>query len=128
MNKTKLTCVYLFFDVLAALLTWAGLYFYRKHVGESADLPSIVTSMRMDSKFLLGLLLYPLYWLFFHAFFGYYNKIYRKSRLDELVSTIGVTLLGCLVFFFVFILDDIVTSPNDYVKYLVFLFFCQFLL
>ena len=64
MNKTKLTCVYLFFDVLAALLTWAGLYFYRKHVGESADLPSIVTSMRMDSKFLLGLLLYPLYWLF----------------------------------------------------------------
>ena len=128
MNKTKLTCVYLFFDVLAALITWVGLYMYRKHVGESADLPSILTAMRADSKFWLGLLLYPLYWLFFHAFFGYYNKIYRKSRLDELVTTIGVTLFGCLVFFFVFILDDIVTSPNDYVKYLIFLFFWQFIL
>jgi exopolysaccharide biosynthesis polyprenyl glycosylphosphotransferase len=32
------------------------------------------------------------------------------------------------VFFFVFILDDIVTSPNDYVKYLIFLFFWQFIL
>ena len=128
MNKTKLTCVYLFFDVLAALITWVGLYMYRKHVGESADLPSILIAMRADSKFWLGLLLYPLYWLFFHAFFGYYNKIYRKSRLDELVTTIGVTLFGCLVFFFVFILDDIVTSPNDYVKYLIFLFFWQFIL
>ena len=128
MNKTKLTCVYLLFDVLAALLTWVGLYMYRKHVGESADLQSILISMRADSKFYLGLLLYPLYWLFFHAFFGYYNKIYRKSRLDELVTTFGVTLFGCLVFFFVFILDDIVTSPNDYVKYLIFLFFWQFIL
>lgn len=126
MNKAKLTCVYLFFDLLAALVTWAGLYMYRKHVGESADFATILTAMRADSKFWLGLALYPLYWVFFHAFFGYYNKIYRKSRLDELVTTIGVTLFGCLIFFFVFILDDIVTSPHDYVKYLLFLFFCQF--
>ena len=44
------------------------------------------------------------------------------------MTTIGVTLAGCLVFFFIFILDDIVTSPNDYVKYLLFLFVSQFLL
>ena len=128
MNKTKLTAIYLIFDVLAAILTWVGLYAYRKHVGEAANWSDIVASMQMNSKFWLGLLLYPLYWLFFHAFFGYYNKIFRKSRLDELVTTAGVTLFGCLVFFFIFILDDIVTSPNDYVKYLLFLFFWQFLL
>jgi exopolysaccharide biosynthesis polyprenyl glycosylphosphotransferase len=128
MNKAKLTCVYLFFDLLAALVTWVGLYVYRKHVGESADFATILTAMRADSKFWLGLALYPLYWIFFHAFFGYYNKIYRKSRLDELVTTIGVTLFGCLIFFFVFILDDIVTSPHDYVKYLLFLFSWQLLL
>ncbi len=128
MNKTRLTCIYLIFDVLAAILTWVGLYAYRKHVGEAADMSSIIASLQTNTKFWLGLLLYPLYWLFFHAFFGYYNKIFRKSRLDELVTTIGVTIFGCLVFFFIFILDDIVTSPNDYVKYLLFLFFSQFLL
>lgn len=128
MNKAKLTCVYLFFDVLAALITWVGLYIYRKHVGEQADWPAIAAFMRADSKFWIGFVLYPLYWLFFHAFFGYYNKIYRKSRLDELVTTFGVTLFGCLIFFFFFILDDIVTSPHDYVKYLLFLFLSQFLL
>ena len=128
MNKTKLTCIYLIFDVLAAILTWVGLYAYRKYVGESADLSSIIASLQTNAKFWSGVLLYPLYWLFFHAFFGYYNKIVRKSRLDELVTTIGVTIFGCLVFFFIFILDDIVTSPHDYVKYLLFLFFWQFLL
>ncbi len=128
MNKTKLTCLYLFFDVLAALLTWVSLYIYRKHVGESADFETIMTALRADSKFWLGMLLYPSYWLVIHAFFGYYNKIIRKSRLDELVTTVGVTLFGCLLFFFVFILDDIVTSPHDYLKYLIFLFFTQFLL
>ncbi len=128
MNKTKLTFLYVLFDILAALITWVGLYMYRKHVGEAADFQNILVSMRSDSKFWLGLILYPVYWLFFHAFFGYYNKIYRKSRLDELVTTIGVTLFGCLIFFFIFILDDIVTSPNDYVKYLLFLFSFQFLL
>ena len=128
MNKTKLTCIYLIFDVLAALITWVGLYAYRKHVGEAADWPAIINSVHTNTKFWMGLLLYPIYWLFFHAFFGYYNKIFRKSRLDELVTTFGVTLFGCLVFFFIFILDDIVTSPNDYVKYLLFLFFWQFIL
>ena len=128
MNKTKLLCLYLFLDWLAAAVTWVLLYMYRKHVGESADLQAIMASFRVNSKFWLGLLLYPLGWIFCHAFFGYYNKIWRKSRLDELVTTFGVTLFGCLLFFFVFILDDIITSPMDYVKYLVFLFFWQFLL
>lgn len=128
MNKTKLLCLYLFLDWLAAAVTWVLLYMYRKHVGESADLHAIMASFQVNSKFWLGLLLYPFGWLFCHAFFGYYNKIWRKSRLDELVTTFGVTLFGCLLFFFIFILDDIVTSPMDYVKYLIFLFFWQFLL
>ena len=128
MNKTRLTCVYLLLDFVAALITWVALYMYRKHIGEAASLDAIFAAMRVDSKFWLGLALYPVYWVFIHAFFGYYNKIYRKSRLDELVTTIGVTLFGCLIFFFIFILDDIVTSPNDYVKYLLFLCFWQFML
>jgi len=128
MNKIKLLSLYLFLDWAAAAITWVLLYAYRKHVGEAADWPAILYSMRVNTKFWVGLLVYPLAWLFCHAFFGYYNKIYRKSRLDELVTTFGVTLFGCLLFFFIFILDDIVTSPFDYVKYMLFLFSSQFLL
>lgn len=127
MRKAKLTFLYILFDTLAAIITWVCLYCYRKHVGEMLSLQEILPMMQMDRKFVMGIFLYPVYWIFFHAFFGYYNKIIRKSRLDELFTTIGVTIFGCLLFFFVFILDDIVTSPNDYVKYLLFLFVVQFL-
>lgn len=127
MRKAKLTFIYILFDILAAIITWICLYFYRKHVGEQLSAAEIFSVLQADRKFFLGIALFPIYWLFLHAFFGYYNKIFRKSRLDELVTTFGVTLFGCLIFFFAFILDDIVTSPNDYVKYLIFLFLFQFI-
>lgn len=128
MRKAKQTFLYVLFDTLAAMLTWVGLYCYRKYVGESLSIQEVFQSVHLDRKFFEGLVLYPLYWLFFHAFFGYYNKVFGKSRLEELGTTLAITLFGSLVFFFIFILDDIVNTPNDYVKYLLFLFSAQFLL
>ena len=128
MNKKKLTALYIIFDVIAAAATWVLLYIYRKHVGEGFTFNNIGQAMANDPKFFWGLLLCPIYWLFLHAFIGYYNKIYRKSRLDELLTTFGITLFGALIFFFAFILDDIVSTPRDYGRYMFFLFTCQFLL
>ncbi len=127
MNKQRLTFLYLLFDVLASIITWVLFYIYRKHLGEGLDLQAIGHAMLADAKFFWGLVLCPLYWLFLHDFIGYYNKIYRKSRLNELSTTFGITLFGVLIFFFAFILDDIVTSPKDYVYYMLFLFSFQFL-
>jgi len=128
MNKKRLAFFYLLSDVLAAILSWACFYAFRKHLGEGLDLKQIHLAIQMDGKFLWGILLVPTYWLFLYAIFGYYNKIYRKSRLNELFVTAGVTLFGALIFFFAFILDDIVNVPYDYVRYLLVLFGCQFVL
>lgn len=128
MNKKRLTFLYLLSDFVAAVLAWFCFYAFRKHLGEGLDFQQIMSAIQGDDKFLWGLLAVPAYWLFLFAIFGYYNKIYRKSRLNELFLTFGVTLFGALVFFFAFILDDIVTAPYDYVRYLLFLFGCQFLL
>lgn len=128
MNKRKLTILYLFFDILAAIVTWICFYFYRKNVGESLSVSTTFHFLSNDPKFFLGIVFCPLYWIVLHAFIGYYNKIYRKSRLDELGTTFGITLFGALIFFFAFILDDIVTNPHDYVKYFLFLFSLQFIL
>ncbi|MCQ2284107.1 MAG: sugar transferase [Bacteroidales bacterium] len=128
MNKKRLTALYLIFDVLAAVITWVCLYIYRKSVGESMPFNMIGEAMHNDPKFFWGLVLCPIYWVFLHAFIGYYNKIYRKSRLNELWTTFLITLFGTLIFFFAFILDDIVTTPHDYVRYMLFLFALQFLL
>lgn len=128
MNKKRLLFTYIAFDVLAAIASWVCLYVYRKVVGESMSFGAIGNAMMADPTFFWGLLLAPTFWVFLHAFFGYYNKVYRKSRLNELKTTIGVTIFGVLVFFFLFILDDIVTSPRDYIKYMFCYFTLQFLL
>ncbi|MBO4381501.1 MAG: hypothetical protein J5799_01030, partial [Bacteroidales bacterium] len=127
MNKRRLLFSYIFFDVLAAIISWICLYVYRKIVGESLSFSSIGAAMMADPTFFWGLLLCPAYWVLLHAFIGYYNKVYRKSRMDELVTTFSITLFGVLIFFFFFILDDIVTSPRDYIKYMLFLFAVQFI-
>lgn len=127
MNKKCLTFIYILFDILAAIATWICLYYYRKHVGEGLLAAEIGHAMSVDPKFFIGIAAYPAYWLVLHAFIGgYYNKIYKKSRLAELGGTLGITLLGTLIFFFVFILDDVITVPQDYLKYFLFLFFLQF--
>ncbi len=128
MNKKGLTALYIGFDILASIITWILFYFYRKHIGEDLGLSGILQAISHDPKFFWGLLFCPLYWVFLHALAGCYNKIYRKSRLTELGTTIGITILGALLFFFAFILDDIVTTPQDYVKYMLFLFCWQFIL
>ncbi len=128
MNKKRLLFTYIAFDILAAITSWVCLYVYRKVVGESMSFGAIGNAMMADPTFFWGLLLAPTFWVFLHAFFGYYNKVYRKSRLNELKTTIGVTIFGVLVFFFLFILDDIVTSPRDYIKYMFCYFTLQFLL
>ena len=128
MDKKRLTALYIFFDVLASILAWVCFYFYRKHIGEHLGFSSIIQTLGGDPKFFWGMLLCPIYWVFLHALAGYYNKIYGKSRFSELITTFCISLLGALLFFFAFILDDIVTTPKDYVKYMLFLFFWQFIL
>ena len=128
MNKKRLLFTYIAFDILAAIASWVCLYVYRKVVGESMSFGAIGNAMMADPTFFWGLLLAPTFWVFLHAFFGYYNKVYRKSRLNELKTTIGVTIFGFLFFFFLFILDDIVSSPRDYIKYMFCYFTLQFLL
>lgn len=128
MNRNRLRLLYITTDILAAALTWVLFYIFRKIVGEGADASTIRLAMAGDYKFLLGLFAFPLYWVLLHILSDYYSKVYKKSRLDELVITLSITAIGTLIFFFVFILDDIIKTPNDYIKYFFCLFLCQFIL
>ena len=127
-NKTLLLTYYVVMDVLAAILTWVVFFIYRKYNVDSQVFDQFSALILQDYKFWLGICLGPIYWISLHLFIGYYHNIYRKSRLKELEQTFGITFLGVLLFFFVFILDDIVNSPSDYIKYFFVLFGCQFLL
>jgi exopolysaccharide biosynthesis polyprenyl glycosylphosphotransferase len=128
MNKTRKLFFYVLFDILSAFLTWFIFFIYRKYNIDHSIFEHFTASIFHDSKLYVGMFAIPLYWCFLHTFIGAYSNPFKKSRLRELEITILTTFFGTLIFFFVFILDDIVNRPFDYVKYFLILFFLQFFL
>lgn len=83
-------------DFLAALIAWI-LYFWihRMFAGET---------FQFNLKFIAGLILYPLFWLIFYHLAGAYKNVYYKSRLQEFLITLVVTVIGCAIVFFILLL------------------------
>ena len=125
-NKKRQTFYYVFADALAAVLATACFFISRKYsfFGQSGW-DYVLDQTFQDWKFYLDIVLIPLCWLGFYALCSSYRKIYRKSRLKELFSTIRQVLIGSLILFFVIILDDYIERPTDYIRFFVLLFALQ---
>jgi exopolysaccharide biosynthesis polyprenyl glycosylphosphotransferase len=101
-------------DLLSSSLAWALFFISRKHLlGEPATLQHAVFA---DPKFWWGIILVPLGWLFLYTLLGSYESLYRKSRLNEFITSFFATLLGTTVLFFLLILDDGKQEPSYYYK------------
>lgn len=113
MNKKKQAVIYLLFDFLAAAISWTLFYIYRKEVIEPVkfgyDIP-----LEFTPQYFLGLLVIPSGWLLFYFITGFYNNVYRRSRLLELGQTILTSVIGVTAIFFVLLLDDTVYSYKNY--------------
>lgn len=126
MNNKIHTIRYLAFDTLAASATWCLFFIFRKIHIESKIIGEI--PFTPDKNFYLGLVFIPLFWLLMYYLSGYYKDVYRKSRLKELGETLLITAIGVIIIFFVFILDDTISSYKDYYQSLLFIFSIHFLL
>lgn len=60
----------------------------------------------MPTGFYLGALLYILGWLSLHFLSGAYEVVYHKSGITEILRTLIVSVIGCLVLLFFFILKN----------------------
>lgn len=126
MNKKLLTTKYVIFDYLATSVAWSLFYMYRKtHIEK---LQVVFGELFSDSTFLLGMTLIPMFWISIYYFSGEYRNLYRKSRLQELVSTFKLTLVGSVMLFFALILDDYIVSYKNYYNSFFSLFILQFTL
>lgn len=103
---------YAVIDFFTALLAWACFFFIRRWM-----LGQPVTDggrLLTDNNFWLGIVFIPAGWLILYSLVGTYQKLYKKSRLFEFTSTFVCSLIGCIVLFFVLLLDDV---QNDYSYY-----------
>ncbi|MEP6712098.1 MAG: sugar transferase [Ferruginibacter sp.] len=114
---------YILADIAISIFTWLCFYYLRTKIyGYSFSIPA---------GFYLGLFLYTLGWITLHFISGTYNSLYEKSRLNEFIKTLTVTITGSIFLLFFFILKN----PQDdnrryYVEFfclLVPVFFCTVL-
>ncbi len=124
MNKTLQVVKYVIADLLAATIAWGIFYFYRKAQIESVLFGYV--PFQPDDNFFIGITILPILWVTVYALMGTYNDIYRKSRLKELGQTFIISLIGCLLVFFILLLDDTIISYKSYYSSCVTLFLLQF--
>ncbi len=113
MNKRKQVSVYMFFDALAAALAWSLFFLYRKMYFENGVFINL-EQIRLDQNFWIALLIIPAFWIAFYYIAGFYEDIFRRSRLIDLGQTILTSLIGVTVIFFVLLLDDFISSYKNY--------------
>lgn len=128
MNKKWQVSKYLFFDFLAAAISWTILFIYRKEVIEPKYFGGWDVPFELTTQFYIALFLIPSFWILFYYITGFYKNIYRRSRLLELGQTFSTSLAGVVLIFFVFILDDWIESYKNYYQSTLVLFGVHFTL
>jgi exopolysaccharide biosynthesis polyprenyl glycosylphosphotransferase len=127
MNKRWQTLKYLIFDALSAGLAYGLMFTYRKQIIEPQRFGSDI-SFSYDQAFFTNLSIIVCFWLILYTITGTYRSIYRRSRLKEFLQTFTISLFGCVVLFFMIILDDFIANYKSYYQSLGILFGAHFFL
>ncbi len=125
MNKRKQTIKYILTDFFLATITWMLFNLLRFYEIAQFNFSSLSDYMFFH-QVLSGQVLIPLFWLVIYFFSGYYNKPFGKSRLAELFSTFVSVSIGCVLIFFIVVLNDLPQSFRSYYKLFFALYGMQF--
>lgn len=127
--KEKRSCLqvikYLTLDYFSALVAWFLLFVYRKKIIIS-DITNIDIVAAGEDTMIMGLIFIPVSWLLLYYISGEYNKIYHKSRLKEFGHTLFISVIGVLMLFFAFMLDDDIITYKTYYTSFLYLLGCHF--
>ena len=115
MKRNKSLFIYILSDFLCAALAWSLFFYFRKVNLE--EVPVDFGIFLRDDNFILGVGLIPIGWIILYALADSYHHIYRMSRLTEFIRTFATSILGCLILFFLFIIDDASFYKRGYGSY-----------
>jgi exopolysaccharide biosynthesis polyprenyl glycosylphosphotransferase len=112
---------YILSDYFAALLTSVIFHFSRRILLSE---PVFVNhQLLLNNRFWLGSATIPVGWLLLYGMVGAYTSLYKKSRLDEITST-----FGCTIVFFAIVINDPVKDYHYFYKTYFILLTSQFIL
>lgn len=101
-------------DFVMSNLAWFTYNLVRWHMGAVVGYADLVTYLT-SKMVLLGQLFFPLLMMVTYAFSGYYNNVCRKSRVQELLTTLASSGINTLLIFFLALINDVIgVRANDY--------------
>ncbi len=127
LSESSLVAIYVAADLFVSFVAYSTLYIYRKLYIEPEYFASEKV-LEFDRTYIIASILLPLFWVFSYLLVGLYKDIYRRSRLSEIILTFNSSLLGSILIFFLFFLDDYVIHYKTYYEVFFVYFSTQFLL
>lgn len=125
MNKKIQLIKYVTSDLLSSIVVWTLFYFFRL-IEINLVAPKNIPDFILNHRFLILLWIVPIFWIFIHFLSGYYNQVIRKSRLSELITTFLSSFVGCIILFFILLINDAVQTYTFYYVSFSVLFLTQF--
>ncbi|MCC8119999.1 MAG: sugar transferase [Bacteroidales bacterium] len=106
MQTTKQRSIYILADYLSANVAWFAFNIIRYYtLPYNYGLMTLGGYMSMTTV-LLGQVFFPLMMILLYGISGYYNKVFFKSRLDDVLNAGAVSLAGTLIIFFTVLFND----------------------
>ena len=99
MSKRIITLLYVLIDFALSFGVWVLFVIYRRVQIEQVE--RILEPQQFKNAAIIGI-----YWLILYLIAGLFDDPYRKSRLKELFQVYKSSLLGVLIIFFTFFIDD----------------------
>ncbi len=116
---------YLLADYVMSNLAWLGYncvrYWFGAVQGQSSFAVFLSSPMTV-----VGQIVFPLAMMAVYYLSGYYNEVFRKSRVQELMLTLTTAAINSLVIFFVALINDLVLDRKSNYEMLLVLFIMLF--
>ena len=105
-SETRQRLKYLIGDYLSSSIAWFAYNCLRFSMG-AVHGHTTLSSFLLSGNVVLGQALFPFIMMGVYMLSGYYNEVFRKSRLQELLVTAGNSLINSLILFFVALINDL---------------------
>lgn len=120
--------LYVISDFLMTNVAWFLFNVIRYHTLADTSFAESLHAFLTMEVVMWGQVLFPLLMLTIFYLSGYYNNVFMKSRMEELLNTITTTLTGTILIYFIAIIDDPIPDRMDNYALLVSLFLLMFTL
>lgn len=121
MQSKTLTFFLVLLDWITAIASWGAFFYLRKTEFEGV-------AFTVNDRFILGIIFIPLLWLLIYALQGTYLDPRRLHRLKTFNYTFVATVIGSILLFFLFLLDDEISGYQQYYRSFFLLFGLHFTL